>query len=42
VKPEVCGILVVPPSSGVGSSPPRTIWFIAEVRSHQDLRQQER
>jgi hypothetical protein len=23
------------------SSPPRTIWFIAEVRPHQDLRQQE-
>jgi hypothetical protein len=21
--------------------PPRAIWFIAEVRSHQDLRQQE-
>jgi hypothetical protein len=31
---------VVPPSGGVGSSPPRAIWFIAEVRSHQDLRQQ--
>ena len=35
----MCGILVVPPSGGVGSSPPRAIWFIAEVRSHQDLRQ---
>jgi hypothetical protein len=31
---------VVPPSGGrggVGSSPPRAIWFIAEVRSHQDI-----
>ena len=30
----VCGTLVVPPSApsgGVGSSPPRAIWFIAEV-----------
>ena len=25
----------------VGSKPPRAIWFIAEVRSHPDLRQQE-
>jgi len=34
----VCGTLVVTPSGGVGSSPPRAIWFIArEVRSHQDL-----
>ena len=24
---------MVPPSGGVGSSPPRAIWFIAEVRS---------
>jgi len=29
---------VVPPSGGVGSSPLRAIWFIAEVCSHQDLR----
>jgi hypothetical protein len=36
-----CG---APLHGGVGSSAsrPRTIWFIAEVRSHQDLRQQER
>ena len=28
-------------SCGVGSLPPRAMWFIAEVRSHQDLPQQE-